>query len=80
MAEWAFSKGLHDIGNGCFAYVQPAGGTAQTNAGLVVDHNASLLIDTLYDLAHTETMLAAMRDARCRACCGADRHARQYAR
>jgi len=63
MAKWQFTKGLHEIGHGCFAYLQPQGGTSQTNAGLIVDHAASLLVDTLYDLAHTREMLAAMRDA-----------------
>lgn len=63
MARWEFTKGLHDIGRGCFAYLQPPGGTSQTNAGLIVDGEASLLVDTLYDLAHTRAMLAAMRDA-----------------
>src|SRR5574340_1611714 len=56
-------RDLRDIGNGCFAYLQPPGGTGQTNAGLVVDDDSSLLVDTLYDLAHTEAMLAAMRAA-----------------
>ncbi len=63
MRRWNFTKGLQEIGHGCFAYLQPPGGTSQTNAGLIVDHEASLLVDTLYDLAHTREMLAVMRDA-----------------
>ena len=25
MAKWRYSKGLHDIGNGLYAYLQPDG-------------------------------------------------------
>lgn len=58
-----FEKGLHDIGNGLFAYLQPDGSWGYSNAGLVTDGEASLLIDTLFDLRLTEEMLAVMRDA-----------------
>lgn len=36
MAGSAFTKGLHDFGNGCFGYLQPDGGWGLSNAGLVV--------------------------------------------
>ena len=26
MAKWHYTKGLHDIGNGCYAWLQPDGG------------------------------------------------------
>jgi len=58
-----FTKGLHELGNGCFAWLQPDGGWGWSNAGLVTDAGASLLVDTLFDLALTREMLAAMRRA-----------------
>ena len=63
MSKLQFSKGLHDLGNGCFAYLQPDGGWGLSNAGLVVDGDQSLLIDTLIDLPLTREMLASMRRA-----------------
>ena len=62
-SRWPFEKGLHDIGNHCYAYIQPNGSWGWSNAGLVVDGNESLLIDTLFDLPLTREMLASMRDA-----------------
>lgn len=55
-----FSKGLHDIGDGCFAYLQPDGGWGWSNAGLVTSGKESLLVDTLFDLALTRDMLDQM--------------------
>ena len=25
MSKWQYTKGLHDLGHGCFAYLQPDG-------------------------------------------------------
>jgi cyclase len=63
MAKFPYTKGLHDLGNGCFAWLQPDGSWGWSNAGLVVDGRASLLVDTLFDLKLTREMLAAMRAA-----------------
>ena len=63
MAKWQFSKGLHDLGNGCYAWLQPDGGWGFSNSGLVVDQGETLLIDTLMDLAHTREMLDGYRTA-----------------
>lgn len=63
MARWQYTEGLHDIGNGCYAYLQPDGGWGWSNAGLVVDGRSTLLVDTLFDLPLTRTMLARMRAA-----------------
>ena len=63
MAKWQFTKGLHDIGNGCHAYLQPDGGWGWSNAGLITDGDRSLLVDTLFDLKLTREMLGTMRDA-----------------
>ena len=59
----AFTKGLHEIGDGLYAYLQPDGGWGQSNAGLVVEGESTLLVDTLFDLALTREMLADMRRA-----------------
>jgi glyoxylase-like metal-dependent hydrolase (beta-lactamase superfamily II) len=59
----AYAKGLHEIGDGLFAYLQPDGGWGWSNAGLVVGGERTLLIDTLFDLRLTEEMLQAMRRA-----------------
>ena len=65
--RWAYTKGVHDLGNGVFAYLQPDGSWGWSNAGLVVDGDRSLLVDTLFDLPLTREMLAALRDAAPRA-------------
>jgi glyoxylase-like metal-dependent hydrolase (beta-lactamase superfamily II) len=57
----AYTRGLHEVGDGLFAYLQPDGGWGWSNAGLVVDGDASLLVDTLFDLKLTREMLAEMR-------------------
>ena len=61
--DWTYRKGLHDIGNGCFAWLAPDGSWGWSNAGLITDGEESLLVDTLFDLALTQEMLDAMRDA-----------------
>lgn len=63
MSKWTFTKGLHDFGNGCFAYLQPTGGWGWSNAGLIVDGGQTLLVDTLYDLKLTREMLETMQAA-----------------
>lgn len=55
-----YSLGLHEIGDNCFAYLQPDGGWGYSNAGLVVGDGSSLLVDTLFDLKLTAAMLASM--------------------
>jgi glyoxylase-like metal-dependent hydrolase (beta-lactamase superfamily II) len=61
MAYSSYEAGPRELGNGVYAYLQPSGGWGLSNAGLVVDSDSSLLIDTLFDRAHTELMLAEMR-------------------
>ncbi|MDO9175410.1 MAG: MBL fold metallo-hydrolase, partial [Actinomycetota bacterium] len=56
----SFEKGLHELGQQCFAYLQPDGSWGWSNAGLVVGDGASLLVDTLFDLPLTAEMLASM--------------------
>jgi glyoxylase-like metal-dependent hydrolase (beta-lactamase superfamily II) len=56
----AYTLGLHEIGDGCHAYLQPHGGWGWSNAGLIVGEGRSLLVDTLFDLKLTASMLEAM--------------------
>lgn len=58
-----FIKGLHDIGNGHFAYLQPSGTWGYSNAGLILDGEESLLVDTLFDENLTAEMLKVMKRA-----------------
>jgi cyclase len=59
----SYAKGLLEVGDGLYAYLQPDGGWGWSNAGLVVDGERTLLIDTLFDLRLTEQMLGEMRRA-----------------
>ena len=63
MAKWQYTKGLHNLGNGCFAWLQPDGGWGYSNSGLVVDQGETLLVDTLFDLKLTREMLDGYRTA-----------------
>jgi cyclase len=63
MPSWPYAKGVHDLGTGCFAYLQPDGTWGWSNSGLVTDSGESLLVDTLFDLKCTREMLAAFRAA-----------------
>lgn len=63
MAKWQYTKGLHDLGNGSWAYLQPDGSWGYSNAGLVADAGQTLLVDTLFDLKLTREMLDSMRAA-----------------
>jgi glyoxylase-like metal-dependent hydrolase (beta-lactamase superfamily II) len=61
--RFRYTKGLHELGNGCFAWLQPDGSWGWSNAGLVTGGGESLLVDTLFDLKLTGEMLDAMRRA-----------------
>ena len=61
MSTWQYTKGLHELGNSVYAYLQPNGTWGWSNAGLITDGEASLLVDTLFDLQLTQEMLETMR-------------------
>jgi cyclase len=63
MANYPYTKGLHDLGNGAWAYLQPDGSWGWSNAGLIVDGEETLLVDTLFDFKTTAEMLSKMRAA-----------------
>ncbi len=58
---FAFERGLQDLGNGAWAWLQPDGGWGWSNAGLIASGEDALLVDTLFDVPKTSDMLAAMR-------------------
>jgi len=53
--------GLHHLEDGAYAWLAHEGGWGWSNAGLIVDGDQSLLVDTLFDLALTADMLSEMR-------------------
>lgn len=57
------TPGLHPVGHGAYAWLAPGGSWGWSNAGLIVDGEESLLVDTLFDLELTGEMLRKMRDA-----------------
>jgi 2-keto-4-pentenoate hydratase/2-oxohepta-3-ene-1,7-dioic acid hydratase in catechol pathway/glyoxylase-like metal-dependent hydrolase (beta-lactamase superfamily II) len=59
-AKIPYTRGLHEVGDGVWAWLLPDGGYGWSNAGLVAGDRASLLVDTLFDLPLTREMLAAM--------------------
>ena len=48
-----YERGLVEVGDGVLAWLQPDGGWGWSNAGLIVDGEAALLVDTLFDLRLT---------------------------
>ncbi|SFO04005.1 Glyoxylase, beta-lactamase superfamily II [Pseudonocardia ammonioxydans] len=57
MSTLDYRKGLHDLGQGCHAWLQPDGSWGWSNSGLITGSGTSLLVDTLFDLALTREML-----------------------
>lgn len=55
-----YTEGLHRLGACTAAYLQPDGGFGLSNAGVVSRGDDVLLVDTLFDLAHTRRMLDAI--------------------
>lgn len=59
-AKVPYTRGLHEVADRVWAWTLPDGGYGWSNAGLVAGDGASLLVDTLFDLALTREMLDAM--------------------
>jgi glyoxylase-like metal-dependent hydrolase (beta-lactamase superfamily II) len=57
MPNWKNQKGLQEVANGVWAYLQPDGSWGWSNAGIIADGEANLLVDTLFDLKYTREML-----------------------
>jgi len=60
--DTAHCPGLHPLGHGAYAWLASLGTWGWSNAGLIVDGEQSLLVDTLFDLQLTADMLRCMRD------------------
>src|SRR5271166_7076892 len=60
-ARVPYTRGLHEVADRVWAWTLPDGGYGWSNAGLVAGDRASLLVDTLFDLALTREMLTAMK-------------------
>ena len=63
MNRFAYTRALHDLGRGCYAWLTPDGSWGYSNAGLIVEGDETLLVDTLFDLPLTREMLDAMKRA-----------------
>ena len=60
MTSIAYTARLHQIADGCWAWLQPDGGWGLSNSGLIDGGGDSLLVDTQFDLPRTRRMLDAM--------------------
>jgi 2-keto-4-pentenoate hydratase/2-oxohepta-3-ene-1,7-dioic acid hydratase in catechol pathway/glyoxylase-like metal-dependent hydrolase (beta-lactamase superfamily II) len=60
-ARVPYTRGLHQVADRVWAWTLPDGGYGWSNAGLIAGEGASVLVDTLFDLALTREMLTAMR-------------------
>ena len=58
--EARYARGLQQVGEGVFAWLQPNGEWGESNAGVVVGDGEALLIDTLFDTRLTQAMLDAV--------------------
>src|ERR687892_37860 len=56
-----YARGLVQVGERTYAFLQPDGGWGWSNAGLVVGDNEAVLIDTFFDLALTRELIDAVR-------------------
>lgn len=63
MSRWQYTKGLHELGNSIYAYLQPDGSLGWSNAGLITDGGLATRRYTLFDLTLTLDMLETMRRA-----------------
>jgi cyclase len=56
-----YARGIYGLGQHLYAFLSPNGSWYETNTGLIIGNDESLLVDTLLDLPHTDTMLALMQ-------------------
>lgn len=55
-----YTTGLHQVAPATYAYLQPSGSWGWSNAGLVLDGDEALLVDTMFTTAQTQRMLDAI--------------------
>lgn len=58
----AFTRGLHDLGGDCHAWLEPSGGWGLANSGVVVAADEMLVVDTQNDMTLAATLRAAVRE------------------
>lgn len=58
--EMSYERGLVQVGERTYAFLQPDGGWGWSNAGLVVGDTEAVLVDTFFDLANTRELLDAV--------------------
>ena len=58
-----YEQGLYEVGKQTYAWMVPNGSWGEANAGLIVGEGDSLLVDTLWDVDLTRTMLKAIETA-----------------
>ena len=63
MPSWPYVKGVIEVADGAYAYLQPNGGWGWSNAGLIRDGDQALLVDTLFDERLTHEMLTELAAA-----------------
>jgi len=56
-----FVQGITELGDGAYCWLAPDGSWGWSNAGLITDGDASMVVDTLFDLSLTADMLDAMK-------------------
>lgn len=49
MARWQYTRGLHDLGNSVYAYLQPDGTWGWSNAGLITDGETGERVGSVED-------------------------------
>jgi cyclase len=60
MSALEYARGLYELGDGCFGWLEPDGSWGWSNAGLVTGDGMSILVDTLFDVPMTRNMLDGM--------------------
>jgi glyoxylase-like metal-dependent hydrolase (beta-lactamase superfamily II) len=58
-----FDGGLHGLGDGVWAWLQPNGGTGEANAGVVLGGDAAAVVDTCWDHRQARRLLDAATTA-----------------
>ena len=61
MSRVPFTKGLHRLSDNVYTYIQPDGSWGLNNAGLIVGDTCAVVVDTLYDNAHTNEMIGQIK-------------------
>jgi cyclase len=56
-----YPRGLVQVGENTYAFLQPDGGWGWSNAGLIIGPQEAILVDTFFDLAKTQELLDAVR-------------------